>query len=88
MVARRLSKLVPHIQGCLVRNPEKAHSRDAPRTSTIRGMPKAMPATLPTLAQGFFSLAPASPPPQYRVPSLVLASPALYWQPVFWPHSV
>ena len=37
----------------LAANPEKAHTRDAPRTSTASGMPNAMLAHIPTVAQGF-----------------------------------
>jgi hypothetical protein len=41
------------IQGRLAANPEKAHTRDDPRTSTTSGMPSAMLAHIPTAAQGF-----------------------------------
>jgi hypothetical protein len=41
------------IQGRLAANPEKAHTRDDPRTSTASGMPSAMLAHIPAVAQGF-----------------------------------
>ena len=41
------------IQGRLAANPEKAHTRDAPRASTASGMPNAMLAHTPTVAHGF-----------------------------------
>ena len=36
----------------LAANPEKAHTREAPRTSTTNGMPTAMLAHIPSVAQG------------------------------------
>jgi len=40
-------------QGRLAANPEKAHTRDDSRTSTASGMPNAMLAHTPSVAQGF-----------------------------------
>jgi hypothetical protein len=37
----------------LAANPEKAHTRDAPRTNTASGMPNAMLAHIPRVTQGF-----------------------------------
>jgi hypothetical protein len=39
-------------QGRSAANPEKAHIRDAPRISTTNGMPSAMLAHIPSVAQG------------------------------------
>src|SRR5262249_15626505 len=41
------------IQDRFAANPEKAHTRDAPRASTTSGMPRAMLAHTPRVAQGF-----------------------------------
>ena len=50
------------VQGRLAANPEKAHTRDAPRTSTASGMPNAMAAHIPRVFHGFgSSLAAAIP---------------------------
>ena len=43
------------IQDRFAANPEKAHTRDAPRTSTTSGMPNAMAAHHPRVAHGFGS---------------------------------
>src|SRR5215472_15023200 len=39
-------------QGRFAANPEKAHTRDAPRTSTASGMPNAMPDHIARIVQG------------------------------------
>jgi hypothetical protein len=41
------------IQDRFAANPEKAHTRDDPRTSAANGMTNAIVAALPKLAQGF-----------------------------------
>jgi hypothetical protein len=40
-------------QGRLAENPEKAHTRDAPRINTTSGMPNAMLAHVPSVTHGF-----------------------------------
>src|SRR5262249_56106697 len=41
------------MKGRLAVNPDNAQTRDAPRTSTAGGMPNAMAAHTPSVAQGF-----------------------------------
>ena len=41
------------IQGCLAENPEKAHTKDAPRINTTSGMPNAIVAHVPNVTHGF-----------------------------------